>query len=170
LRHRAVTILSPTIEGVAPKFVFKKGTLMLKIMVRPRQAPCALLGIGTYYVSATHGTRLADYRWQMLELKHPLILDRDHVVELIHRHETNSRSPRYATDGAWALRREMIAQGHDGIVAVDGVGDERHLTIVHFDAGTAERPTARIIDFAARKPGAAKPGTRKSGPRIARAG
>ena len=141
---------------------------MLKIMVRPRQAPCALLGIGTYYVSATHGTRLSAYRWQMLDLKDPLILDRDHVVELIHRHGTNSRSSRYAADGAWALRQEIVAQGHDGIVAVDGVGAERHLTIVHFDASTAERPTARIIDFAARKAGGAKP-ARKSSTSLARA-
>lgn len=143
---------------------------MLKIMVKPRQSPSTRLGIGTYYVSASHGTRAGAHGWQMLELKNPLIIDRDHVVELIHRHETNSRSSRHAADGAWALRREVVAEGHDSIVAVDGVGDERHLTIVHFDAGTATRPTARVIDFAARKPDGGNAPATKSRTGLARVG
>lgn len=130
-------------------------------MVRPRPAPSALLGIGTYYVSAAHDTPVGAHRWLTLELKNPLILDHDRVASLIHRHDTNSSSPRHAADGAWALRHEVVDAGHDGIVAVDGVGGERHLTVVHFDAATGERPTAQVIDFAARKAAVAKPAGRK---------
>jgi len=135
---------------------------MLKMMVRPRQAPCLLLGIGTYYVSAAHNTPLGAHRWQMLELKSPLILDGQHARTLYRKHRADSLDHKTASAGAWALRDEVTSQGHDSIIAVEGVGDERHLTIAHFDTESAVRGTAAVISFPARgrapqkKAGAAK--------------
>jgi hypothetical protein len=133
---------------------------MLKIMVRPRQAPCSLLGVGTYYVSAGHNTALAAHRWQILELKNPLMLDRQHAQALFRRLEADSPDPKRAAAGAWALRREITAQGHDAIVAVEGIGDERHLTIAHFDEASAARSTATVIDFRSRRRGPVPAGAR----------
>jgi hypothetical protein len=129
---------------------------MLKMMVRPRQAPCLLLGIGTYYVSAAHNTQIGAHRWQMLELKNPLILDGQHARALFRRHHTDASDTKAASAGAWALRDEVIANGHDAIIAVEGIGHERHLTISHFDTASAVRGTAAVISFPAR--GKAKPG------------
>lgn len=123
---------------------------MLKIMARPRQAPCLLLGIGTYYVSAAHDTQLAAHRWQMLELRNPLILDGQHARALYRRHKADSLNHKIASAGAWALRDEITAQGHDAIIAVEGIGKERHLTIAHFDVASALRGTAAVIKFAPR--------------------
>jgi len=118
---------------------------MLKMMVRPRQAPCLLLGIGTYYVSAAHNTQLGGYRWQMLELKNPLIVDGQRARALFRRHRTDAADHKTASAGAWALRDEVMGEGHDAIVAVEGVGAERHLTIAHFDTESAMRGT--VIAF-----------------------
>ena len=127
---------------------------MLKMMVRPRQSPCLLLGIGTYYVGAAHNTALGAHRWQMLELKNPLIVDGQRARALFRRHRTNASEPKIASAGAWALRDEMVAEGHDAIVAVEGVGAERHLTIVHFDTESAMRGT--VITFPERSRARAK--------------
>jgi len=123
---------------------------MLKIMVRPRQAPCLRLGIGTYYVSAAHNTQLGGHRWQMLELRDPLILDGQQARALFRRHRADSLNHKIASAGAWALRDEVTAQGHDAIIAVEGIGDERHLTIAHFDTASALRGTAAVISFPGR--------------------
>ena len=123
---------------------------MLKMMVRPRQASCLLLGIGTYYVSAAHNTPLGAHRWQMLELKNPLIVDGQHARALFRKHRTDAPDQKTASAGAWALRDEAIANGHDAIVAIEGVGAERHLTIAHFDTASAMRGTAAVIAFPAR--------------------
>ena len=127
---------------------------MLKMMVRPRQAPCLLLGIGTYYVSAAHNTQLGAHRWQMLELKNPLIVDGQRARALFRRHRTNASSNKIASAGAWALRDELMADGHDAIIAVEGVGAERHLTIAHFDTASAMRGT--VITFPERSRARAK--------------
>jgi hypothetical protein len=129
---------------------------MLKMMVRPRQAPCLLLGIGTYYVSAAHNTQVGAHRWQMLELKNPLILDGQHARALFRRHKTDALDNKAASAGAWALRDEAIANGHDAIIAVEGIGQERHMTIAHFDTASAMRGTAAVISFPPR--GKAKAG------------
>jgi hypothetical protein len=129
---------------------------MLKMMVRPRQAPCLLLGIGTYYVSAAHNTQIGAHRWQMLELKNPLILDGPHARALFRRHHTDASDNKTASAGAWALRDEVIANGHDGIIAVEGIGDERHLAVAHFDTASAMRGTAAVITFPARGRGQEK--------------
>lgn len=126
---------------------------MLKIMARPRQAPCLLLGIGTYYVSAAHNTQLGSHRWQMLELRNPLILDGQQARSLFRRHHADSLDHKTASAGAWALRDEVTSEGHDAIIAVEGIGDERHLTIAHFDTASAVRGTASVIDFPARSRG-----------------
>lgn len=127
---------------------------MLKMMVRPRQAPCLLLGIGTYYVSAAHSTQLGAHRWQMLELKNPLIVDGQRARALFRRHHTNASDHKAASAGAWALRDEITADGHDAIIAVEGVGAERHLTIAHFDTESATRGT--VITFPERARARAK--------------
>jgi hypothetical protein len=134
---------------------------MLKMMVRPRQAPCLLLGIGTYYVSAAHNTPIGAHRWQMLELKNPLIVDGQHARALFRKHHTDASDHKAASAGAWALRDEVIANGHDAIVAVEGIGNERHLTIAHFDTASAVRGTAAVISFPARGRGQAKSGAAK---------
>ena len=118
---------------------------MLKMMVRPRQSPCLLLGIGTYYVGAAHNTALGAHRWQTLELKNPLIVDGQRARALFRRHRTNASDHKVASAGAWALRDEIVAEGHDAIIAVEGVGAGRHLTIVHFDTESAMRGT--VITF-----------------------
>lgn len=118
---------------------------MLKMMVRPRQAPCLLLGIGTYYVSAAHNTKLDGHRWEMLELKNPLIVDGQRARALFRRHRTNAADRKIAAAGAWALRDEIMAEGHDAIIAIEGAGPERHLTIAHFDTASAMRGT--VISF-----------------------
>jgi hypothetical protein len=127
---------------------------MLKMMVRPRQAPCLLLGIGTYYVGAAHNTQLGSHRWQTLELKNPLIVDGQRARALFRRHRTNATEHKIASAGAWALRDEIVAEGHDAIIAVEGVGAERHLTIVHFDTESAVRGT--VITFPERSRARAK--------------
>ena len=76
---------------------------MLKMMVRPRQAPCLLLGIGTYYVSAAHNTQIDAHRWEMLEFKNPLIVDGLHARALFRRHRTDAADKKVASAGAWAL-------------------------------------------------------------------
>ncbi|HEX3972287.1 MAG TPA: hypothetical protein VHX19_13240 [Stellaceae bacterium] len=126
---------------------------MLKIMARPRQAPCLLLGIGTYYVSAAHNTQLGTHKWQMLELRNPLILDGQQARVMFRRHHADSLDHKTASAGAWSLRDEVTSQGHDAIIAVEGIGDERHLTIAHFDAASAVRGTASVIDFPAQSRG-----------------
>ncbi|HEX4194008.1 MAG TPA: hypothetical protein VHY80_12950 [Stellaceae bacterium] len=126
---------------------------MLKIMARPRQAPCLLLGIGTYYVSAAHNTQLGAHKWQMLELRNPLILDGQQARAMFRRHHADSLDHKAASAGAWALRDEVTSQGHDAIIAVEGIGDERHLTIAHFDTASAVRGTASVIDFPAQSRG-----------------
>jgi hypothetical protein len=131
---------------------------MLKMMVRPRQAPCLLLGIGTYYVSAAHNTQLGAHRWQMLELKNPLIVDGQHARALFRKHRTDALDHKTASAGAWALRDEAIANGHDAIVAIEGVGAERHLTVAHFDTASALRGTAAVITFPPRSRASAKTG------------
>ena len=131
---------------------------MLKMMVRPRQAPCLLLGIGTYYVSAAHNTPIGAHRWQMLELKNPLIIDGQRARALFRKHHTDASDHKTASAGAWALRDEVIANGHDAIVAVEGIGNERHLTIAHFDTASAMRSTGAVITFPARGRGQAKAG------------
>jgi hypothetical protein len=118
---------------------------MFKIMARRRQAPCSLFGVGSYYVGASHCTGAEAHGLQSLELKNPLILDRDHAQALTHRHATNSGDRKTAAAGAWALRCEVMARGHDGIVAVEGAGDERHLIMVDFDSASATRATATVI-------------------------
>jgi hypothetical protein len=118
---------------------------MLKMMVRPRQSPCLLLGIGTYYVGAAHNTALDAHRWQTLELKNPLIVDGQRARALFRRHRTNAPDHKVASAGAWALRDEIMAEGHDAIIAVEGTGAERHLTVVHFDTESAMRGT--VITF-----------------------
>ena len=132
---------------------------MLKMMVRPRQAPCLLLGIGTYYVSAAHNTQLGAHRWQMLELKNPLIVDGQHARALFRKHRTDAQDHKTAAAGAWALRDEAVANGHDAIVAIEGVGAERHLTVAHFDTASAMRGTAAVITFPARGRAPAKAGS-----------
>ena len=127
---------------------------MLKMMVRPRQSPCLLLGIGTYYVGAAHNTALGAHRWQMLELKNPLIVDGQRARALFRRHRTNASERKLASAGAWALRDEIVSEGHDAIIAVEGVGAERHLTIVHFDTQSAIRGT--VITFPERSRASAK--------------
>jgi hypothetical protein len=127
---------------------------MLKMMVRPRQSPCLLLGIGSYYVGAAHSTALDAHRWQMLELKNPLIVDGQRARALFRRHRTNASDRKLASAGAWALRDEIVADGHDAIIAVEGVGAERHLTIVHFDTESAMRGT--VITFPERSRARAK--------------
>jgi hypothetical protein len=134
----------------------KKGKPMLKMMVRPRQAPCLLLGIGTYYVGAAHNTPLGAHRWEMLELKNPLIVDGQHARALFRRHHTNASDHKKASAGAWALRDEVVANGHDALIAVEGVGAERHLTIAHFDTASVARETAAVINFPARSRAPAK--------------
>jgi hypothetical protein len=129
---------------------------MLKMMVRPRQAPCLLLGIGTYYVGAAHNTPLDAHRWQMLELKNPLIVDGQRARALFRRHRTNASDHKVASAGAWALRDELMADGHDAIIAVEGVGAERHLMIAHFDTKSAMRGT--VISFPERTRAPAKAG------------
>jgi hypothetical protein len=131
---------------------------MLKIMARPRQAPCLLLGIGTYYVSAAHNTQLGAHRWQMLELRNPLILDGQQARALFRRHRADSLEHKVASAGAWSLRDEVTSSGHDAIIAVEGIGDERHLTIAHFDTASAMRGTAAVISFSPRARGKAKTG------------
>jgi hypothetical protein len=131
--------------------ILKKGKPMLKMMVRPRQAPCLLLGIGTYYVGAAHSTQLGAHRWKMLDLKNPLIVDGPHARAMFRRHHTNASDHKVASAGAWALRDEAVANGHDAIIAVEGVGAERHLTIAHFDTASAVRDTAAVISFPARR-------------------
>jgi hypothetical protein len=140
-------------------FFFKKGKPMLKMMVRPRQAPCLLLGIGTYYVGAAHNTPVGAHRWQMLEFKNPLILDGQRARALFRRHRADASDHKTASAGAWALRDEVTSQGHDAIIAVEGIGPERHLTIAHFDTASAMRGTAAVISFPARSSGKAKAGT-----------
>jgi hypothetical protein len=130
---------------------------MLKMMVRPRQAPCLLLGIGTYYVSAAHSTQLGAHRWQMLEFKNPLIVDGQHARAMFRRHRTDASDKKIAARGAWALRDEAIANGHDAVIAMEGVGAERHLTIAHFDTASAVRGAGEVITFPARSRGQAKP-------------
>lgn len=136
--------------------ICERGKPMLKMMVRPRQSPCLLLGIGTYYVGAAHNTALGAHRWQMLELKNPLIVDGQRARALFRRHGTNAADHKIASAGAWALRDEIMADGHDAIVAVEGVGAERHLTIAHFDTASAIRGT--VIAFPERSRAAAKSG------------
>ncbi|HEX3971617.1 MAG TPA: hypothetical protein VHX19_09840 [Stellaceae bacterium] len=109
-----------------------------------------LLGIGTYYVSAAHNTQLGAHRWQMLELRNPLILDGQQARALFRRHRADSLDHKTASSGAWSLRDEATSQGHDAIIAVEGIGDERHLTIAHFDTASAMRNTADVISLAAR--------------------
>jgi len=132
----------------------KRGNSMLKMMVRPRQAPCLLLGIGTYYVSAAHNTKLDAHRWEMLELKNPLIVDGQRARALFRRHRTTAADSKTASAGAWALRDEAMADGHDAIIAIEGAGPERHLTIAHFDTASAMRGT--VITFPARERDRAK--------------
>jgi hypothetical protein len=120
---------------------------MLKVMVRPRQNPSLLLGIGTYYIGAAHQTQRGAYRWQMLELEHPLIVDGQDARALLRRHRTKASDRKTASAGAWALRAEAIANGHDAIVAVEGGGNERHLTIVHFDTVLARRGPPAVVTF-----------------------
>ena len=131
---------------------------MLKMMVRPRQAPCLLLGIGTYYVGAAHNTPVGAHRWQMLELRNPLIVDGQNVRALCHRHRADSHDQKIASAGAWALRDEVTASGHDAIIAVEGIGPERHLTIAHFDTASAMRGIGAVITFPARGRGQTKAG------------
>jgi len=139
--------------------ILKKGKPMLKMMVRPRQAPCLLLGIGTYYVSAAHNTQIDAHRWEMLEFKNPLIVDGLHARALFRRHRTDAADKKVASAGAWALRDEAIANGHDAIIAIEGVGAERHLTIAHFDTVSAVRSAGagEVITFPPPRRGQAKP-------------
>jgi hypothetical protein len=81
----------------------------------------------------------------MLEFKDPLIVDGQRARALFRRHRTNASDHKLASAGAWALRDEVMAEGHDAIIAVEGTGAERHLTIVHFDTESAMRGT--VISF-----------------------
>lgn len=131
---------------------------MLKMMVRPRQAPCLLLGIATYYVSGAHNAQLGKHLWQLLELENPLIVDGQHARALLRRHHTNAADHKTASAGAWALRDEAIANGYDAIIAVEGIGAERHLMIAHFDRASVTRGAAPVITFPTRDRSRAKTG------------
>jgi hypothetical protein len=109
---------------------------MFKMMLTPMRDPNVNFGVGAYFVGSDHETASSPDSLVTVELRNPLILDASRARQLARKYGTKSGDHLLAQSAAWTLRRDVLKNGHDGIITVSGSALRRRLTVIALDRST----------------------------------